>query len=86
MHIRVRNTNNGDKYYGHTISKVVEDIKIEPAARVSNKDGQPVIKAYGSTNNTVSQDSNTVKDNIRKKGKKIPSPSLLTTFLTTLHP
>ncbi|MBQ9647304.1 MAG: hypothetical protein IJV43_02950 [Oscillospiraceae bacterium] len=33
-HIRVKNTNVGDKYYGHTISEVV-DIKIESPTRTS---------------------------------------------------
>lgn len=33
-HIRVKNTNVGDKYYGHTISEV-EDIKIEPPTRTT---------------------------------------------------
>lgn len=35
-HIRVKNTNVGDKYYGHTISEV-EDIKIEPPTRTTAK-------------------------------------------------
>ena len=33
-HIRVKNTNMGDKYYGHTISEI-ESIEIEPPARTS---------------------------------------------------
>lgn len=43
-HIRVKNTNMGDKYYGHTISEV-DEIKIEPSTRTSaseNRMVQPV--------------------------------------------
>ena len=34
-HIRVRATDMGNKYYGHTLSGVVDEIKIEPSARNS---------------------------------------------------
>ena len=34
-HIRVRSTDMGNKYYGHTLSGVVDEIKIEPSARNS---------------------------------------------------
>ena len=40
-HIRVKNTNVGDRYYGHTISEV-EDIKIEPSAREPAEAEKPV--------------------------------------------
>lgn len=39
-HIRVKNTNVGDKYYGHTVSEV-DDIKIEPPTRTSAEADQP---------------------------------------------
>ena len=42
-HIRVKNTNVGDRYYGHTVSEV-DDIKIEPPTRVPASEtltGQP---------------------------------------------
>lgn len=41
-HIRVKNTQIGDKYYGHTISEV-EDIKIEPPTRTSVP-GNPAVQ------------------------------------------
>ena len=40
-HIRVRNTNMGDKYYGHTVS-VVDNIEIEPPTRTSSANTQSV--------------------------------------------
>jgi len=40
-HIRVKNTQIGDKYYGHTVSEI-EDIKIEPPTR-SSVPGNPVV-------------------------------------------
>lgn len=42
-HIRVKNTNTGDKYYGHTVSEI-DDIKIESPTRVPSSEtptGQP---------------------------------------------
>ena len=42
-HIRVKNTNVGDKYYGHTVSEI-DDIKIEPPTRIPASEtptGQP---------------------------------------------
>jgi len=49
-HIRVKNTNVGDRYYGHTVSEVT-DIEIEPSARTSvpeNPAVQPVNAIDGS--------------------------------------
>ena len=49
-HIRVKNTNVGDKYYGHTVSEVT-DIEIEPSARIPSSElltGQPVNAIDGS--------------------------------------
>lgn len=59
-HIRVKNTNMGDKYYGHTIS-VVDNIEIEPLARThaENSASQPV-HAVGSINNSIPQPDPTV--------------------------
>lgn len=62
-HIRVRNTNMGDKYYGHTVNKFVDEIKIEPLAWNfdANATVHP-INASGS-NNIISQDNKTVNKN-----------------------
>ena len=55
-HIRVRNTDMGDKYYGHTLSAVVEEIEIEPSARVSDeKTSVQPVNASSSTGSSVSQ-------------------------------
>lgn len=55
VYIRVRNTDMGDKYYGHTISKIVTDIKIEPAARNSEeKSTVHPVNANGSIQETDS--------------------------------
>ena len=60
-HIRVRNTDMGDKYYGHTISKNVVDIEIEPLAWNSdkNKSVHP-INAVGSSINNISHNNDIV--------------------------
>lgn len=34
-HIRVRNSNNDNRYYGHTLSGIIDDIKIEPLSKDS---------------------------------------------------
>ena len=52
-HIRVRNTNSGDSYYGHTISEI-EDIKIEPSARVATTGAsKPVYAIDDSTSDPI---------------------------------
>lgn len=59
-HIRVRGTNMGQKYYGHTLSGVVDDIKIEPLARTLTNDlaRQPV-QSLGS-NDIIRKNTETV--------------------------
>ncbi len=61
VHIRVRNTNMGDKYYGHTISREVEDIKIEPVAWNSDQESGHPINAVGSKQ-IISQNRDGVND------------------------
>lgn len=52
-YIRVRNTTSGDSYYGHTIG-VVDDIKIEPSARVDAQSAaEPVNAIDDSISNTM---------------------------------
>ena len=54
-HIRVRNTNMGDRYYGHTISEI-DEMEIEPSARTSVSDEptvQPVNAIDDSIHNTT---------------------------------
>lgn len=65
-HIRVRNTDMGDKYYGHTISKNVVDINIEPLAWNSdNKMSVHPINAPGSIDNTnITQKDSVVNSSI----------------------
>ncbi len=65
-HIRVRNTDMGDKYYGHTISKDIEEIEIEPLARNSeNNSGHPV-NASDSNNSKLTQNTEKVKEKVRQ--------------------
>ncbi|MCX7614401.1 MAG: hypothetical protein N2Z65_01435, partial [Clostridiales bacterium] len=63
-HIRVRETNMGNKYYGHTLSGVIDDIKIEPSARsyVDESTLHPV-NALGS-NNSISQTNKNINREI----------------------
>lgn len=65
-HIRVRNTNMGGKYYGHTIS-VVEQIKIEPSARSAA--GAPAANlVYATTdsifNNSIARNAENINNNL----------------------
>ena len=66
VYIRVRNTDMGDRYYGHTIGKAVEDIKIEPSAW--NSDGDTSVHSINAldSNSIISQDTPGVK--IEKDG------------------
>lgn len=70
-HIRVKNTNMGDKYYGHTIREL-DRIKIEPSLRTSAVQGQTVqpgnaddsMAAAGDaslTTSSIPQDAGSVK-------------------------
>lgn len=61
-HIRVRNTTNGDKYYGHTVSEV-DNIEIEPETRTRTTDValQPVNNVPGS-DASISQENDSVND------------------------
>ena len=69
VHIRVRNTDMGDKYYGHTISQNVVDIEIEPLAWNSDKKSVHPINAFGSDNINISQNNDIVNSNIRKNSE-----------------
>lgn len=69
VHIRVRNTDMGDKYYGHTISQKVVDIEIEPLAWNSDKKSVHPINAFGSDNINISQNDNIVKSSIRENSE-----------------
>ena len=69
VHIRVRNTDMGDKYYGHTISQKVVDIEIEPLAWNSDKKSVHPINAFGSDNTNISQNDDIVKSSIRKNSE-----------------
>lgn len=69
VHIRVRNTDMGDKYYGHTISQKVVDIEIEPLAWNSDKKSVHPINAFGSDNINISQNNDIVNSNIRKNSE-----------------
>ena len=69
VHIRVRNTDMGDKYYGHTISQKVVDIEIEPLAWNSDKKSVHSINAFGSDNTNISQNDNIVKSSIRENSE-----------------
>ncbi len=69
VHIRVRNTDMGDKYYGHTISQNVEDIKIEPLAWNSDKKSVHSINASSSNTNNISQNDVAVNNNSAQKSK-----------------
>lgn len=69
VHIRVRNTDMGDKYYGHTISQKVVDIEIEPLAWNSDKKSVHPINAFGSDNINISQNDDIVNSNIRKNSE-----------------
>lgn len=69
VHIRVRNTDMGDKYYGHTISQNVVDIEIEPLAWNSDKKSVHSINAFGSNNTNISQNNNVVKSSIRENSE-----------------
>lgn len=69
VHIRVRNTDMGDKYYGHTISQNVVDIEIEPLAWNSDKKSVHSINAFGSNNTNISQNDNIVKSSIRENSE-----------------
>ena len=64
-HIRVRNTTNGDKYYGHTVSEV-DNIEIEPKTRTRTTDValQPVNNVPGS-DASISQENDAVNDSAR---------------------
>lgn len=69
VHIRVRNTDMGDKYYGHTISQNVVDIEIEPLAWNSDKKSVHSINAFGSNNTNISQNDNIVKSSMRENSE-----------------
>ena len=63
-HTRVKNTHMGDKYYGHTISKIVDNIEIEPSARTldENSPKKPVNAIEDSINNNIPQNVSEVKE------------------------
>ncbi|MEG1126645.1 MAG: hypothetical protein RSE10_08085, partial [Oscillospiraceae bacterium] len=63
-HIRVRKTNEGSKYYGHTLSGVIDDMKIEPSARGStDKSMLHSVNASGSAIN-IPQPTSDVNGNV----------------------
>lgn len=69
-HIRVKNTNMGDKYYGHTIS-TFEDIEIEPSARVAeeNTPAKPV-NAFDDSKSIIRDGA--IKSNSQNSSNQIP--------------
>ena len=69
-YIRVRNTDMGDKYYGHTIGKSLVDIKLEPLAW-NSEEKTPVhsINASSSITNSIPQNAATVNPSIRGNGE-----------------
>lgn len=69
-HIRVRNSDMGDKYYGHTISKNVVDIEIEPLAWNSDNKSVHPINAAGSSMNNISHNSDNVNTYNMQNGSK----------------
>ena len=68
-YIRVRETKSGDSYYGHTIGEI-EDIKIEPSARVDTQDvSQPVYAIDDSTfNSIIPQTGDSINKKYAEKG------------------
>lgn len=77
VHIRVRNTDMGDKYYGHTISRTVDEIKIEPLAWNSDTKSVHPINASSSDTNIVSQDADNVNNNLSESEKSDVNRSTL---------
>ncbi len=78
-HIRIRNTRMGDKYYGHTISRDISNIEIEPLARTDNEvSSSKPVNASGSSTNNISNPKENVKNSLKNfadnkkdwKGKK----------------
>ncbi len=57
-HIRVRNTDMGDKYYGHTISRDIDEIKIEPLAWNSDAEDATVHSINASSSDSIISQKN----------------------------
>ena len=90
--IRVRNSNNDNRYYGHTLNGVIDDIKIEPLYKdslstspVNAIEGIPSARA--DINNMSSSINNDFKNiitenatNINTSGKKSTTPGELPTY------
>ena len=84
-HIRVRNTDMGDKYYGHTISQNVVDIKIEPLARADNEtSSSKPVNASDSINN-ISYDDNIVNNTQKKQSDNITTEKSADTSYSTTN-
>ena len=84
-HIRVRNTDMGDKYYGHTISQNVVDIKIEPLARADNEtSSSKPVNASDSINN-ISYDDNIVNNMQKKQSDNITTEKSADTSYSTTN-
>ncbi len=85
-HIRIRNTDMGDKYYGHTLSATVEEIEIEPSARISDEksSGQPV-NASSSINNSISQSGEIVNTSSDEFIDKLATKSDRNSQLAAAH-
>lgn len=84
-HIRVRNTDMGDKYYGHTISQNVVDIKIEPLARADNEtSSSKPVNASDSINN-ISYDDNIVNNMQKKQSDNVTTEKSADTSYSTTN-
>lgn len=72
-HIRVKNTLNGDKYYGHTVSEV-DNIEIEPSARTDTETASKPVNAIDDSISgpTVSQNSPVVKSDETSNAGTLP--------------
>lgn len=66
-YIRVRNTLMGDKYYGHTLGEILDDIKIEPLETRTFADKseiQPVKEVNNDSNNIISDSAQNSNNNL----------------------
>ena len=90
--IRVRNSNNDNRYYGHTLNGVIDDIKIEPLYKdslstspVNAIEGIPSARAdINNMSSSINNDSKNIitenATNINTSGKKSTTPGELPTY------
>lgn len=68
-YIRIRHANNRNKYYGHTLFGILDDIKIEPSARTDTQSASWPVYAIDDSNINISEGQKNINNTARKNNE-----------------